>query len=222
MVREQTDARPQFLAGCQRSSGERLKRFPLRGRTRCAVLIAPLHQGLEKMLVGPSAGKVTAAPCSQRLVQRLLEAIVRLLDIAILVGHASVVPGRLHPVVAHQGLIAFGPLFPLFLPQLAHRCTEVIGTMQLWHPTELPQRALQSFGQRLETFAEADGGRFDIGVGEDTVKEQMGKRLPSNGNREIAHVRKIGLSARAGLMHLGKDDLLLVSMQGAPLRDMAL
>jgi len=59
---------------------------------------------------------------------------------------ARIVPGGLHPVMGHEGLVAFGPVFALAFVQLAHGGRQMIGTMLLRHASYLPQATLQSFG----------------------------------------------------------------------------
>jgi hypothetical protein len=54
------------------------------------------------------------------------------------------------------------------------------------------------------------------------MKEQMGERDPADGDAQILHVREIRLPALTGPVPLFKDDLLLRSMQGFPLRDVSL
>jgi hypothetical protein len=69
-----------------------------------------------------------------------------LFDIAILMRDARVVPGRLHAVMGHEGLVPFRPVFALALVQLANSSCQMIGAVLLGHPSYLPQAALQAFG----------------------------------------------------------------------------
>src|SRR5207249_1781334 len=55
-----------------------------------------LREILHKPLIGRTRGEITAAPYEQGLIDRFFEAKMRLLDIAILMGNARVIPGGLH------------------------------------------------------------------------------------------------------------------------------
>src|SRR5579875_215569 len=97
----------------------------------------------------------------------------------------------------------------------------MIGGMHLRDSAQLPKHLFDAFGQRLKALAEAERDRFDMGVGEHKVIDQMGKRLPSNDNAQIAQMRKIGLGALPWCMDLLKDHLTLRPIQRAPLGDMS-
>ncbi len=56
----------------------------------------------------------------------------------------------------------------------------MVGAMLGWDATDLPERLLDAFSQRLKGFAKAHAHRLDIGVREHEVVEQMGKSLPLN------------------------------------------
>src|SRR5437660_2027546 len=91
--------------------------------------------------------------------------------------------------------------------------------MLLRDPTQLPQRMFDALGERLKALAETERDRFDIGVGEHKVIDQMREGFSSNGNAQITHVRKIGLSSFTWRMDLLKDHLAFWPMQCPPLGD---
>src|SRR5579859_2644397 len=139
-----------------------------------------------------------------------------LLDIPIFMRHSSIVPGGLHAVVCHQRLVSNGPVFSIFLAELTHRCAQMVGAMLLWHTTNLPERALDAFRERLKGLAEADGSGFHIRVGQHQMIHQMGKWLSCNRHSQIFHMSKIGLCSFSWGMNLFKDDVFGWPMQHSP------
>src|SRR5579859_2953075 len=94
--------------------------------------------------------------------------------------------------------------------------------MLLWHPTNLPDRFFDAFGQRLERFTKADAGHFHVGVGQHEMVDQMSKGCSRDRHPEIFHMRKIGLGTLSWSVNLLKDHLLRFAMKGLPASDMAL
>ena len=94
--------------------------------------------------------------------------------------------------------------------------------MLLRDATELPERFLDSFSERLKGFAEADADRFHVRIGQDKVIHQVRECFPSNGHAQIFHMREIGLGSFTRGMPLFKDDFLRFAMQRFPLGDMSL
>jgi hypothetical protein len=105
---------------------------------------------------------------------------------------------------------------------MANRCAQMVGAMLSRDPSDLPQRLLNALGERFKAFAKAHTHRFDIGVREHEVVQQMGKGLPSNRHVEIIHGGEIRLGAFRGHMHLFKDDFPLGSLLRTPLGNLAL
>ena len=56
-------------------------------KERRSGLVALVNQVLQKVLVARARGKIATASHEQRLIHRLFEAVMRLFDIAILMGH---------------------------------------------------------------------------------------------------------------------------------------
>ncbi len=96
----------QLATEMQRGGGQRVQRVQLGCPAQLAGLVALAGQLLEQGHVAGAVGKVAAAPRPERLVDGLLEAVVGLLDIAVLMGLAGVVGRRGHAVVGHQGQVA--------------------------------------------------------------------------------------------------------------------
>src|SRR6266699_413341 len=147
---------------------------------------------------------------------------VGLFYVSILMGNAGIIPGRLHAVVGHECMIALGPIFSLFCAQVPHSCAQMVGAMLLWNPADLPKRFLDPFGEGLKALAEADARCFRVGVGEHKMEDQVRKRFIGNRDAEILHVSEIRLRSLAWDMSLLKDDLLGLSIEGAPAGDMPL
>jgi hypothetical protein len=137
-------------------------------------------------------------------------------------GNARIVPGGLHAVVPHKGLIALREGFLLIAGQVPNGCAQMVGTMLNRNAADLPERLLNAFSQGFKGLAKAHTHRFDIGIGEHAVIEQMRESLPLNRHVEVTHVGEIGLGPFTGDMHLLKDDFPLWSLLRTPLRNVAL
>ena len=123
----------------------------------CAGEVALPDELLQEPCVGGAVGEVPAAAHPQRLVDGLLEAVVGLLDVAVLVRDPGVVGRRLHPVVGQQRAVALR--WPACRPSRIERRIAALrwsvrcccGT-----PPSCQRHALEPFGQRLEALREAD------------------------------------------------------------------
>src|SRR6266487_2732501 len=146
---------------------------------------------------------------------------MRLLDIPIFMSDSDIVPGGLHAVVRHQPLVPNGPIFSFRLTEVAHRSTQMISSMLLWHSANLPQRFLDPFRERLKGLAETDRSRFHIRVGEHEMIDQVGKWLSCNRDAQIVHMGKIRLCSFSRRMDLLKHDIFLRSMQHSPSGNMS-
>jgi hypothetical protein len=184
--------------------------------------IAVAHQVLHKALVGRPRGELAATSYAQCLIKRLFEAEVGLLHIAILMGDARIIPGRLHAVVPHEGLVTLGEGFLLIAGQMANCCAQMVGAMLGRNASQLPERLFDAFCQCLKGFAEAHTYRFHIGVRQHEMIQQMGKGLSVDRHLQIAHVGEIRLGTFCGNMHLLKDDFPLRPLLCAPLGNVAL
>jgi len=111
-----------------------------------------MNKILHKMVVGRSGGEVPAASHPQRLIDRLFETVMGLLHIAVFMRDPLIVPGGLHAVMPHEGLVTTRPVFSLFFAQQPHGCTQVVGAMLLWNPTNLPEGFLNALGKPPRRF----------------------------------------------------------------------
>src|SRR6266702_6795366 len=123
-----------------------MQRFLFLSKAYSSALVALGDQVLQERFVGSTIDKIAAASHAQSLIDRLFEAVMGLFDIPILMCDARIVPGRLHPVMGHEGLVPFGPVFALALVQLADSSRQMIGAVLLGHASYLPHAALQAFG----------------------------------------------------------------------------
>ncbi len=219
---EAADRHPQLAAGDQGGRRQRPQRLLLDGKARLAGEVALAHQLLQKAVVGGAVGEVAAAPHAQRLIQRHLEAVVGLLDVAVLVGFTGGVGRGLHPVVRHESLVALREVMAAGRIQVVHGGRELVGPMLHGHAAQLPQTALQALGQRLKALRKADRDRFDVGVGQHQVVDQMREGETTERHAQVGHVGEVGLGEPTRRMDLLEVDLTLGAMDGAPLLDVAL
>ena len=128
---------PRVLPALRQAS--QVRQFHLEARA------APGIEGLEhlfqKRLVRRARGEVTAAAQQQRLVDRLLDPVMPLLDVAVLMGLRRLDPTTVHPIVRQQRLIPPGEHLGVNL--LVHRGAQAIRPMRVRGAAELPQRCLQ-------------------------------------------------------------------------------
>src|SRR5713101_5868898 len=114
-----------LLAGGQRRGWQGAQDLLLSSKAGIACLVAFVDQILQKMFVGRTTRKIPAPSDSQRLVNGLLETMMGLFHIPVFMRHPSIVPGGLHPVVLHEGLVAKRPIFSLLFAQLPHSGAEM-------------------------------------------------------------------------------------------------
>src|SRR5260221_13598869 len=83
----------QLLAGGQRRGWQGAQDLLLSGKAGIAGLVAFVDQILQKMFVGRTTRKIPAPSDSQRLVNVLLETMMRLFQMPLFLLHPSIVPG---------------------------------------------------------------------------------------------------------------------------------
>src|ERR1019366_5352520 len=98
------------------------KRFLFLGKSCAAFEIANANEIGEEALVGLTVRKIATGSDAQGLINRLLELMMRLLNITIFMSNAQVVFGWLHSVMSHQRIIATGPVTSLLLACILDRC----------------------------------------------------------------------------------------------------
>jgi hypothetical protein len=179
-----------------------------------------IQQPLQKKIVVGSAREIPAATQHQGLIDRLLEAMMTLLDVAILVAMTRLDLLRRHATVRHQSFVT---LRELFLVRRVVDCqTHPVGAMPLGHGAQLPQRVLQPFAQALEALREADRRRLPVRVRQDEVVHQMVETLLLDRHAQFVHRREVRRAQPAWLMHLREEHLLGRPARGTPELDVPL
>ena len=119
--------------------------------------IAPGHNHRYKALVLFPAGKITATPQQQFLLNGPFQAVMGLFHIPVLVCLSCLSATGAHPEVSQQRLIALGELFPL---QVLDCRREPVGPVLLGQRPQLPQRVLKPQAEALKRLTETQRGRL--------------------------------------------------------------
>ena len=186
-------------------------------KTRLSVGVAPGHELLEEQLIVASTGEVATASEHQGLIDGLLEAVMTLLDVAILVGLPRLDRLAFEPVMREQSLVS--PSEHLRGGIAVDRRGQAIGAVTPGDSSQFPQGVLQPFAEALEALGEADGAGLPVGIGEHEVIEQVVERLAEDGDAELGHAGEVALGEPTRLMGLGEEDLLGRPFEGSPLFD---
>jgi hypothetical protein len=187
--------------GRQRPQAGQLRRQPL-----LTAGVAARDQLPQELPVRRPAGEVATAPQQERLFDRLLEAPVPLLAVAVLVAARRVRGLRLQPVMGQQRPV-LGRV-PLGTALVVDGQRHAVGAVPLRHPAQLPQGVLQALAEAGEALRGAHAHVLPIRVGEHEVVDQVGERLALDGHAQGLHVREVRGPQPARLMHLGEEDLL--------------
>lgn len=177
--------------------------------------VPPGHQRTHQLPVFLPTGEVPAATQQQLLGQRLLQAPMALLAVAVLVPAVRVRGLGRHTVVTHQGLIPGRVL--LEVPVVVNRQGHAVGAMTLGHAAQFPQRVLPAFAQAGEALRKAQRHVLPVRAGEHEVVQQVRKRLALDGHPQAVHVREVRGAQPARLMHLAEEDFLGRSVLRLPL-----
>ncbi len=81
---------------------------------------------------------------------------------------------------------------------------------------------MESLAEALETLGKADGASLPIGVGQDKMIDHVVKRLASECDLQVVHVREVRGSQLAGPVDLIEENLLGWALGGSPRFDLAL
>ncbi len=157
----------QLATGMERGGGQGAQGVQFGRSAQLASLVARAGQLVEPGDVAGAVGKGTVPPRPERLVHGLLEAVVGLLDIAVLVGFADGIGGRRHAVVGHQGQIAIRPAALAVGLDGLNRRREIVGAVVLWYATDLPETELQPLGEGLKALP--NNGRSVAGYSSDRI-----------------------------------------------------
>jgi hypothetical protein len=183
-------------------------------KTLLSVGIASGHELLEERLVVASTGEIAAPAQHQGLVDGLLEAVVTLLDVAILVGPSRLDRLTFEAIMREQCLISPGE--HLGFGSAVDRGGQAIGAVSPGDSPQFPQGVLQPFAEALEALGEADGAGLPVGVGEDEVIDQVVERLAEDGDAELGHAGEVALGEPPRLVDLREEHLLGRPFEGAP------
>src|ERR1051326_582584 len=113
---------------------------------------------------------------------------VRTLDRAVLMRHATIVAGRVHPVMGAERVITPGQILARLPVQVAKRRRETVAAMFARRATQRPQGVLQSFSQRDIAFAaEIDMSVLEPGVYEPEVVETVIERFGGDRDAQFGH-----------------------------------
>jgi len=184
-------------------------------KPRCPPGILPLLHATHELPVRFPTAEVTAVTQQQFLLQRLLEAAMTLLAIAVLVAAGGI--GRLgrQTVVTHQRLVPARVL--LGGAVLMHGQRHAVGTMPLRHPAQFPQGVLQPLTQAGEAFRKAQAHMFPVGARQHEVVDHVRKRLARNGHAQTVHVAEVRRAQSTRLMDLAEKHFLGWPVLGFPL-----
>ncbi len=185
--------------------------------TLLSVGVAPGHEPLEEQLIVATAGEIAAPPQHQGLVDGLLEAVMTLLDVAILVGLSRLDRLTFEPVMGEQSPVASGE--HLGFGGAVDRGGQAIGAVSPGNSSQFPQGVLQALAEALEALGEADGAGLPVGIGEHEVIDQVVERLAKDGDAELGHAGEVALGEPTRLMDLREEDLLGRPFEGTPLLD---
>jgi hypothetical protein len=213
-------AHPHALARLQTPRRQRPQHGLFLGEA-CLSACVLLHKQLtQERLVGRAVGKIPAATQEQRLLQGTLEAMMTLLDVAVLVTAASVDGLALQAIMLQQRLVTLGERLALGAGRDGRR--QSVGAMTPRHAAQFPQGVLQTCAQALQALGEAEGAGLPVRVGQHKVVDQMRQWHASDGHAEAGAMREIAGAQPARLMHLGEEHFFGRTVQGMPLLDAAL
>ena len=189
-------------------------------KTLLSVGVAPGHDLLEERLIVGSTGEIAATSEHQGLIDGLLEAVMTLLDVAILVGLPRLDRLAFEPVMGEQSPVASGE--HLGFGVAGDRGGQAIGAVSPGDSSQFPQGVLQPLAEALEALGEADGAGLPVGIGEHEVIDQVVERLAEDGDAELDHAGEIRFGEPTRLVDLGEEDLLGRPFEGSPPLDPSL
>src|SRR5258705_1626254 len=135
---------------------------------------------------------------------------VRALDRTVLVGHASIVAGRLHAVMRAQRLVVPRLILPRVVVEIAEGGRQAVAAMLQGSAAERPQRILQALGQCHEALtAEHDMSMLPAREGPSQIVEPVIQLRTGDADAVIAHIGEIGQPQPTRWMLLPEDDVLL-------------
>ena len=198
----------------QPASRQRRQHGHLLMKTLPSIGIASGHELLEEQLIVASAGEIAAASEHQGLVDGLLEAVMTLLDVAILVGLSRLDRLAFEPIMREQSLVASSEHLGLGIA--VDRRGQAISAVPPGDSSQFPQGVLQALAEALEALGETDGAGLPVGIGEHEVIDHVVERLAEDGDAELGHAGEVALREPARLMNLCEEHLLGWPFEGTP------
>ena len=171
------------------------------------------------MIVAP-AGEIAAPPQHQGLIDGLLETVMRLLDVAILVGLPGLDRLAFELVMREESLVSASEHFRFGIA--VDRGGQAIGAVSLWNSSQFPEGVLQTLAETFKALGETDGAGLPVGVGEDEVIDHVVERLAEDGDAEFGHAGEVRFGEPTWLVDLGEEHLLGRPFESTPLFDPAL
>jgi hypothetical protein len=214
------DASLQTLARFQTSSRQRSELGALFLQPVTPAGIEKRQSLLQELRIGFATGEVPAAAQHQGLVDRGLEAMVPLFDVAVFVGVVGLDLLADHAVVGQQCLIPLCELF--FIGEVVDGRAHAIGAVPLRHAAEFEQRVLQTLAEAFKALREADRCRLPVRVGQHKMVDHVVEALTLDAHAQVVHHGEIGGAEPPGRMDLGEEDFLGRARAGAPAADVAL
>jgi hypothetical protein len=190
---------------------------PLFGQTLLPARVELTKQPLQELLVGGPTVEVAVPPQQQRLLQRPLEAVMALFHVAVLVALTGLDGLPLQPVVPEQPLITLIEARP-FGPR-RDGGGEPIRAVKLGDAAQLEQGVLQTLAEALQGLREADRAGLPVAVGQHEVVDHVVERSAVDGHPQIGAVGEVTGRQSSGVMDLGEEHLLGLTVQSPPTLD---
>jgi hypothetical protein len=196
---------------------QRTQLFHLLGLLLLAVRVELTEQIAEIRLVGFAAGEVAADAEHQLLIERALEPVVPLLDVAVLVAVPGLDRLPLQTIVLQQRPIALCELRTR-RPRW-DRGGEPVRPVNGRDAAQFCQCVLQSVGERLERLGKTDRAGLPVRVGQHKVVDQVIEWLTVDRDTQIRHVREVGGTQPTGRVELREEHFLRRTLSGPPRLD---
>jgi hypothetical protein len=132
-----------------------------------------LNKILQEVMVFIQAGEVPTAAKHQCLIDRPLETVMPLFDIAVFIAVPDLSSFAFQTVMPEQSHIAVRELIQIV--HIVHCRRQAVRAMRNRYPAQLPESILQTLAQTLEALRVADGGVLPVRVRQHKMVNHMGK-----------------------------------------------
>jgi hypothetical protein len=187
---------------------------PFLGQTLLPARVELTKQPFQELLVGGPTVEVAVPSQEQCLLQRPLEAVMALLHVAVFMALPGLDGLPLQTVVPEQALITLVEAGP-FGPR-RDGGGEPIRAVKLGNAAQLEQGVLQALAEALQALREADGAGLPVAVGQHEVVDHVVERSSVDGHPQIGAVSEVTGRQPSGVMVLGEEHLLGLTVQGPP------